>query len=88
LATWNVNVSGTYSLNKSVTPAFEYSVPGGHTFAAGGSADHMLTKNIKLVLGYDWMDQSYKAVVALSPIPISNREYCAISYQITRPVGR
>jgi hypothetical protein len=86
--TWDINVSALYSLNKSVTPQYAFSEPGGHTFAASASADHLLTKNIKLSFGYDWMDQIYKAVVALSPLPISNREYGAITYQFTRPVGR
>ena len=86
--TWGLNLSGGYTSNKSVTPAYEFSVPGGHTFAASISADHTISKNLKMTFGYDWMDQSYKAVVSLSPIPISNREYCAITYQLTRPLGR
>jgi hypothetical protein len=86
--TWGFNLSGGYTSNKSVTPAYEFSVPGGHTFAASISGDHTISKNLKMSFGYDWMDQSYKAVVSLSPIPISNREYCAITYQLNRPLGR
>jgi hypothetical protein len=83
-----MNLGVSYSLNKSATPQYAFAVPGGHTIGASGSADHMLSKNIKISFGYDWMDQQYKAVVSLSPIPISNREYGSITYQITRPVGR
>jgi hypothetical protein len=86
--TWGMNLGVSYSLNKSATPQYAFAVPGGHTIGASGSADHMLSKNIKISFGYDWMDQQYKAVVSLSPIPISNREYGSITYQITRPVGR
>jgi hypothetical protein len=86
--TWDFNVSMVYTRNKSATPEFAFAVPGGHTVTAGVSADHTFSKNLKMTFGYDWMDQSYKAVVSLSPIPISNREYCAITYQLTRPVGR
>ncbi|HEX4310740.1 MAG TPA: hypothetical protein VHZ25_11985 [Acidobacteriaceae bacterium] len=86
--TWDLSATALYSLNKSVTPQYAFSEPGGHTIAAGGSADHMLSKNLKFSIGYDWMDQSYKSVVALSPLPFSNREYGSISYQFTRPIGR
>jgi hypothetical protein len=86
--TWDLNASGLYFRNKSETPGYQFSEPGGHTFAASASANHMVSKNIKITFGYDWMDQDYKAVTALSQAPTSNREYGAISYQITRPVGR
>ncbi|HVT98298.1 MAG TPA: hypothetical protein VHE33_12390 [Acidobacteriaceae bacterium] len=86
--TWDVSFSGGYTQNKSATPQFAFVVPGGHTLAAGVSASHMLTKNLKIDVGYNWMDQVYKAVVSLSPIPISNREFCAVSYHFTRPLGR
>lgn len=86
--TWDVNVSASYSLNKSVTPEYEFSVPGGHTIGAGASANHMISRNLKISFGYNWMDQSYKSVVSLNPIPISNREYFAVTYEINRPLGR
>jgi hypothetical protein len=87
--TWAMSVSALYALNKSLSPpGYDFAVPGGHTITAGGSAEHMLTRNLKIAFGYNWMDQRYKAVVALSPIPISNDEYGSITYQFTRPLGR
>ena len=86
--TWAVNVSSLYSRNTNLTPTYLFAEPGGHTIAAGTSADHLLTRNLKITFGYDWMDQSYTGVGALSQFPTSNREYGAVSYQITRPVGR
>jgi hypothetical protein len=86
--TWFINGSGLWSRNINLTPSYPQAEPGGHTGMASASADHDLTKNIKITFGYDWMYQSYVGVGALSQFPTSNREYGSITYQLTRPVGR
>jgi hypothetical protein len=86
--TWDLNVSGAYTRNVALTPNYPFAELGGHTMAAGVSADHTINRSIRISFGYDWMDQSYKSVVSLAPIPISNREYGEITYQFTRPIGR
>jgi hypothetical protein len=86
--TWAVNASGLYSRNTNLTPGYLFAEPGGHTIAAGASAEHMLSRSLKIMFGYDWMDQSYAGVGALSQLPTSNREYGSVSYQISRPLGR
>ncbi|MFP5229765.1 MAG: hypothetical protein ACLGXA_19300 [Acidobacteriota bacterium] len=83
-----INFSALYSRNVNLTPTFQFAEPGGHTIGVSTSVDHMITRNLKVTLGYDWMDQTYTGVGALSQLPTSNHEYCSVSYQITRPVGR
>jgi hypothetical protein len=86
--TWFLNLSGLYSRNKNLTPTYLFAEPGGHTAGATVSGEHALTRNLKFLVGYDWMDQNYSGVGALQQLPKSNREYGSISYQFTRPIGR
>jgi hypothetical protein len=86
--TWDVNFSGLYARNTNLTPTYAFSEPGGHTYAASVSAEHMITKNMKCQFGYDWMDESYTGIGALAKLPKSNREYGSISYLFSRPIGR
>ena len=85
---WDVNLSGLYALNTNVTPLFQFSQPGGHTYTISVSAEHMVTRNLKALFGYDRMSESYSGVGALSKFPNSNREYGSITWQFTRPIGR
>jgi len=87
-ATWFVNVSALYSRNSNLTPTYPYAEPGGHTAALGTSVEHRLSRDLKMTLGYDWMDENYTGVGALSQLPTGNREYGSLTYQITRPVGK
>jgi len=86
--TWDINFSALYARNNNLTPNYQFAEPGGHTIAASASANHMLSRNLKIAIGYDWMDQSYTGVGALAQLPTSNREYATVSYQISRPLGR
>jgi hypothetical protein len=86
--TWHLDFSGLYSRNNNLTPTYQYSEPGGHTYAASAVAEHALSRNLKFQFGYDWMDESYAGIGALARLPNSNREYGSISYQLTRPLGR
>jgi hypothetical protein len=85
---WDVNVSGLYALNTNVTPLFQFSQTGGHTYTISVSAEHMVTRSIKAQVGYDRMEENYSGVGALSKFPNSNREYGSISWQFSRPLGR
>lgn len=86
--TWDVNGYGSYTRNQTLAPGYAFATPGGHTIAAGASADHTISRNLRISFGYDWLDQRYPQVNALAPFPFSNREYGSITYQLTRPVGR
>ncbi len=86
--TWDLNAYGSYTRNQTLASGYAFATPGGHTFGAGGSADHMLSRNLRISFGYDWLDQRYPQVNALAPFPFSNREYGSVTYQLTRPLGR
>jgi hypothetical protein len=86
--TWEMNFGGDYALNKSKTPLFPFSEPGGHTITASASMQHELSRSLKFQIGYDRMEESYADIGALAKLPNSNREYGSITWQYTRPIGR
>jgi hypothetical protein len=85
---WAVGSAASYSINKNVTPLFSSSIPGGHTVSGTVSILHSMTEHLKAEIGYARLHQSYSGIAVLSNAPDSNREFIAISYQLTGPLGR
>jgi hypothetical protein len=86
--TWKAGVSGGYSTNKTVTPLFILSSPGGHTLSGTASMQHQINDHFNLQFGYSWAHQSYGDIPALSATPNINRVFFSLNYQFNKPLER
>jgi hypothetical protein len=86
--TWNTGASGSYFTNRSLTPSFTPSNPGGHSIIGTVSVQHSMGEHFRAELGYSRLHQSYSGVAVISNAPDSNRVYISLSYQFLRPLGR
>ncbi len=85
---WNAQAVGAYSINKTVTPFFFLSSPGGHSISGSASIQRKLGQHLSAEAGYTRLHQSYSDIAAISTAPDTNREWLSISYQFARPLGR
>jgi len=86
--TWTVAPIAGYSLTKNVSPSMAQSNPGGHMIVGTFAVDHPIHQQLHLEFGYTHLHQSYSNIAAISSAPDTNREYFALSYQFTKPLGR
>jgi hypothetical protein len=86
--TWTLGWGGGYAITKNVSPSMALSNPGGHIISGSVTAQHPINERLSLEFGYTRLHQSYSSIAVVSNAPDSNREYVAISYQLTRPLGR
>ena len=84
---WNAQVSGAYSINKTVTPLLFLS-GSGHSISGSASIQRALGRYLNAEAGYMRLHQSYNNIAAISTAPDTNREWISISYQFVRPLGR
>lgn len=96
--------SGTISLNRQFTRVLTGSVAGGytqnnyvgssllgnngHSIVGTASVQRQLGEHLNVQLGYTRLHQVYSRVTVLSATPDTNRGFVAISYQLSRPLGR
>ena len=85
---WSAGAGFTYSDSKSVTPSFFQSSQDGHSIIGTASIERAIGRNIRFSAGYNRIHQSYKGVSVIAGTPDTNREFVAISYSFTRPLGR
>jgi hypothetical protein len=85
---WNAQVLGAYSINKTVTPLFFLSSPGGHAITGSVSIQRKLGQHFDAEGGYTRLYQTYGDIAAVSTAPNTNREWVSISYHFARPLGR
>jgi len=86
--TWTIGSAATYAINKSLTPSFSLSSPGGHSISGTVSVQHSMSEHLKAEFGYARLHQSYSDIAAISNVPDSDRGFISVSYQLTRPLGR
>lgn len=85
---WNVGLSGGYSIYKSVTPFSFFATPGGHTVSGTASLAHTFGEHLNASLGYTRLHQSYGGLALINNAPDTNDEWVSISYTFARPIGR
>jgi hypothetical protein len=85
---WSAQVLGAYSINKTVTPLFFLSSPGGHAISGSASIQRKLGQHLSAEAGYMRLHQSYSEIAVIDTAPDTNREWLSISYQFARPLGR
>ncbi len=86
--TWTLGASGSYAINKSVTPLLLFAMPGGHSIAARATVGRSLSRQLNLGCEYDRVHQSYTGITAISDNPNSDREIISLAWQFTRPLGK
>lgn len=85
---WNALASGAYSINKTLTPLFFQSTPGGHSISGSVSIQRTLGPHLSAEAGYARLYQTYSNIAAITTAPNTNREWVSVSYQFARPLGR
>jgi hypothetical protein len=60
----------------------------GHSIAATASLHQEFRNHLGVQLGYTRLHQAYSGVEVISLTPDTNREFVAVSYQFSRPLGR
>jgi len=80
------SVAGGYAQNDLLTNSL--SALSGHSIAGTASLQQNLGQHLSVQLGYTRLRQSYSNVQVISTTPNTNREFVAIAYQFSRPLGR
>ena len=86
--TWTIGPSASYALTENVSSSTVQSNPGGNMFSGTFTVQHPISEHFNMEIGYTRLHQSYSNIAVVSNAPDSNREYIAVSYQFTRPLGR
>ena len=60
----------------------------GHTWSGTASLQQGIGEHLNVQLGYTRLHQTYTNIPVLSAFPDTNREFVAVSYQFSRPLGR
>ncbi len=84
---WTTGLATTYSINKNATSLLS-SNSGGHSLSGVASLQYSINEHLTAEFGYVHMQQSYSSIEAIAGSPDSNRVFIAISYQLTRSLGR
>ena len=82
-----VSATGGYAQNN--TRGAEVGIANdGHSISGAISLQQQVGEHLELQLGYTRLYQKYSNVQAISANPNTNREFIAISYLFSRPLGR
>jgi hypothetical protein len=60
----------------------------GHTWSGTAMLERGIGEHLNVQLGYTRLHQTYTNIQLLSAFPDANREFVAVSYQFSRPLGR
>jgi hypothetical protein len=83
----SASVAGGYAQNDILTPTPSVN-SNGHTVSGTASLQQQIGQHLNVQLGYTRLHQDYSTVAVLATTPNTNREFVAISYQFSRPLGR
>jgi hypothetical protein len=82
----NASVGGMYAQNDLL--AASLASDNGHTISGTASLQQQVGQHLNVQLGYTRLHQVYSGVAILAGTPDTNREFVALSYQFSRPLGR
>jgi hypothetical protein len=85
--TLSASVGGLYAQN-DVLGATSQASNNGHTVSGTVSLQRQVGQHLNVQLGYTRLHQDYGAVAVLAGTPDTNREFVALSYEFSRPLGR
>jgi hypothetical protein len=81
------SISGGYSEN-NVIGTFLGGGYNGHSIFGTAEVDQLVGPRLSIRLGYTRLHQSYAGVPAIAMNPDTNREFIAVSYHFSRPLGK
>jgi hypothetical protein len=84
--TLSASVGGGYAQNDLLAPSL--ASDNGHTISGTASLRQQVGQHLNVQLGYTRLHQVYSGVAILAGTPDTNREFVALSYQFSRPLGR
>jgi hypothetical protein len=84
--TLSASLGGMYAQNDLL--AASLASDNGHTVSGTASLRQQLGQHLNVQLGYTRLHQVYSGVAILAGTPDTNREFVALSYQFSRPLGR
>lgn len=87
-AKWSLAAAANYALYKSATPFVQFASQGGHSTSGSISLDHRMSDHFLAQVGYQRLHQTYENIQAIQANPDANSAFIAISYQLSRPLGR
>jgi outer membrane protein assembly factor BamA len=86
---WSLGASGTYADNTLVESAAATDLDdNGHTLGGSVSVQRTIGEHFSAQVGYSHLHQDYDNVAALATVTGRNREWMAVTYNFTRPLGR
>jgi hypothetical protein len=86
---WSLGASGTYADNTLVESAAATDLnDSGHTLGGSVSVQRTIGEHFSAQVGYSHLHQDYDNVAALATVTGRNREWMAVTYNFTRPLGR
>ncbi|MGB0124513.1 MAG: hypothetical protein WA419_07550 [Silvibacterium sp.] len=85
---WTLGLSGSYSINTNITPLLPASTSGGHTVTGSASMNRAIGAHLELVFEYNWLQQSYDNIAAISNNPNSDRALVSLFYRFSKPLGQ
>jgi hypothetical protein len=81
------SVGGGYTQNNLLGSSLAGSSKG-HSVSGTAALQQQFGEHLSLQLGYTRLHQSYSGVAVIALTPDTNREFVALSYQFSRPLGR
>jgi hypothetical protein len=84
--TLSASLGGMYAQNDLL--AASLASDNGHTVSGTASLQQQVGQHLNVQLGYTRLHQVYGGVAILAGTPDTNREFVALSYQFSRPLGR
>jgi len=85
---WSAGATGTYADNTLVENAAAELNDGGHSLGGSLWVERTLGQHFNAQVGYSHIHQNYDNVAALATVTGRNREWMAVTYNFTRPLGR
>ena len=85
---WKVGVSSSYFGVQHIDSIIRAVQSGGHTISGGASAQRSLGDHLERAVGYNWTQQRYPGIPAISTDPNMSRAFVSINYQFTRPLQK
>ena len=85
---WTVGLTAGYAVTANVDSTMSQANPGGRSASVTASVQHPVSERVNVEFGYTRLHQSYPTIAVVSNAPNTNREYIAVSYRFTRPLGR
>lgn len=83
----SASLGGMYAQN-DILGAPSLASDNGHTISGTASLQQRFGQHLNLQLGYTRLHEDYSGVAILAGTPDTNREFVALSYQFSRPLGR